>query len=386
MEATRRSLLLNPDHKLTMGTYRRILETSPQAAQIIGALRCYLFNKIYVGISVINFNRSDRTRRCVANILSLAQIPYLIVVLDNGSKHYDNREIIPDFIDSTNTLYSGLLEFQHFSCQLDLYYVVSTKCYILFVSSNKNLGFCLGHNLIVEFMEAIGITYVVILNNDVVVTPGCFEILLSTARQSGAGAVSPLIYDETGELWYAGGRVSWYGYRYSTRVDSIETPYYTEVYSGCCVIFAVDVYFDLGGMNNKLFICLDEPDFSRRIKKSGYKIFVEPRAKVVHEVGSTLGRKGSRYHDYFWVRNRYLFSLLHNKPVIHLIFAVIYTGLRLFRWLIYFFMGSSYRIRAEVEAIRDFFVVLGDQDPYGRSLTAYLRIRTCGVRLLWLSS
>jgi GT2 family glycosyltransferase len=194
-----------------------------------------------------------------------------------------------------------------------------------------------------------------VLNNDTKIFKGSIEQLLETIKKRKATAISPLIYEKENKIWYAGGEYSWYGYKYLKEPKDYKDCYPTNVYSGCCVIFKTYEYLKMGGMEDSLFISIDEPEFSRRIKKQKGKILVEPRAKIFHEVGRSIGKRGSRYHDYFWVRNRYIYSSLHNNFFFHLSFLIIYTLLRVLKWGIYFFKKQGYRIETEFLGVKDYF-------------------------------
>ncbi len=323
--------------------------------KINNSLKDVLAKKPSVGVGIINFNGAKHTLECVESIAqttkNIDQFS-VIVVLENGSRSSDVTLLEQNI--STHKIKTLSCTNADFNCKINILNYYNSHQPLLYIKSNKNLGFCTGYNLIAQILSILGTEYLLALNNDARIRHEDIEQLVKTAKETKAAVVSSLIMDEKGRIWYIGGKADAFGYSYNRKPKSLKNCFQTNVYSGCCALFHLPTYLDLKGMRDSLFICLDEPEFSQRIKNSGKKIYVEPRARAIHEIGATVGLKGSRIHNYFWVRNRFFYSQFHNTKLLHFIFILIYSLLRLWRWLIYLKNGKKDLIKIELLAIIDF--------------------------------
>jgi len=127
---------------------------------------------------VLAHNQRDYTRFCLQSILDHTRTPYELIVVDNASD------------DGT----AGLL------VQFAPRFAEASACRRFHVArSDRNLGFAGGNNL---GMAAATGDVVVLLNNDLVFTPGWLERLLQTmARSPRAGIVGPLTNYASGPQW-----------------------------------------------------------------------------------------------------------------------------------------------------------------------------------------
>jgi GT2 family glycosyltransferase len=119
-----------------------------------------------VCISILNWNNAAETIDCIQSLGTFADIDAEVIVLDNGSSD-----------DSVK--------------------VLSRTAGITLMTSDVNLGFAGGHNLVMRHALQHDFDYVWLLNNDACVDPGCLPRLLAAMEADPCiGAASPVIRDK----------------------------------------------------------------------------------------------------------------------------------------------------------------------------------------------
>ncbi|MFK7935015.1 MAG: glycosyltransferase family 2 protein [Saprospiraceae bacterium] len=241
-----------------------------------------------VSIITVNYNGKEVT---AALLDSLRRFPYPrleIIVVDNASRE-----------DPTDWLMNRYPEIQ-------------------VIRSEENLGFAGGNNLGVEASTG---DFFFFINNDAEVTKGALETLLALfAERPKLGIVSPLlVYENTNlttqpdTIQYAGttpvhpltARNTTLGAMEEDRgqYDEARPTAYAH---GASMLMPRSVLEQVGTMFEGFFLYYEELDWCERIRKAGYEIYIEPRAKIIHKESIAVG-KMSTLKTYYITRNRILF-------------------------------------------------------------------------------
>jgi len=198
------------------------------------------------------------------------------------------------------------------------------------IRNSKNLGFAEGNNVGIRYALKKKADYVLLLNNDTVVDRNFLVQLVEAAYENKkAGIIAPKIYfapgyeyhqtkykpGEQGRVfWYAGGVIDWPNVLCSHRgIDEVDNGQYnsrqeTDFASGCAVLIKRNVFDQIGLLDSRYFLYLEDVEFCQRAKKAGFQIVYQPKAKVWHfNAGSS--EVGGALHDYFITRNRLLFGM-----------------------------------------------------------------------------
>jgi GT2 family glycosyltransferase len=190
--------------------------------------------------------------------------------------------------------------------------------HIKFIRSEKNLGFAGGNNLAVK--EAKG-DFLFFINNDAEITEGCLQRLVALfSEQPKLGIVSPLLlyFNES-----KGSDKDLIQYAGTTRVDSVtarnktlgekewdngqfNAATETAYAHGAAMMIKREVLDNVGVMFEDFFLYYEELDWCERIRKAGYDIYVEPRARVYHKESASV-QKISGLKTYYLNRNRIYF-------------------------------------------------------------------------------
>ncbi len=283
----------------------------------------------HTSIILVHFNSDEETTSCLRSLekITLRKNEYSIVVVDNGSTTpYQKPEL-------------------------------SNAASVHFLRSESNKGFTGGNNLGIHYaIETFNSDNVILLNNDTLVAPDAFEILIEhAAKHSRAGIVAPKIYfakgreyhgdsytnDQRGDvLWYGGGSIDWdHLVAFHRGVDEVDRGQFahqknSEFATGCCMLIKREIIEKVGLLDKRYFLYLEDVDFNMRTKQFGYEVHYCDDAKIWHiNAGSSSG-SGSRLHVYYQTRNRLLFFQLYGS---------LKTKLVLVRLLLrYVFTGSKY--------------------------------------------
>jgi GT2 family glycosyltransferase len=189
---------------------------------------------------------------------------------------------------------------------------------VKFIRSEKNLGFAGGNNLAVKAAKG---DFLFFINNDAEITEGCLQKLVALfAEKPKLGIVSPLLlyFNES-----KGSDKDLIQYAGTTRVDSVtarnrtlgekerdngqfNTATETAYAHGAAMMIKRQVVDNVGIMFEDFFLYYEELDWCERIRKAGYDIYVEPRARVYHKESASVGQM-STLKTFYINRNRIYF-------------------------------------------------------------------------------
>jgi GT2 family glycosyltransferase len=186
------------------------------------------------------------------------------------------------------------------------------------IRSEQNLGFAGGNNLAVH--QATG-DFLFFINNDAEITVGCLDRLVAIFEEKkNVGMVSPLIcyFNESQQaeadlIQYAGmTQVNAVTARNSTTGEKerdkgqFSEPQKTAYGHGAAMMVSREVVEKAGIMFEDFFLYYEELDWCERIRRIGYDIWVEPRARIYHKESASVGAM-STLKTYYINRNRVYF-------------------------------------------------------------------------------
>lgn len=232
---------------------------------------------------VLNFNDSQATLACVDSIQHVGQLNTLYVV-DNGSGD-DEWLQLKEALRTRDLGHLRLLR------------------------SDKNLGFGAGMNYGIEASLAGGADRVLLLNNDTLLDGDAVDALsFAMDADPSAGVAVPLVTTGDGDvIWAAGGDVSPSTLGVSHRLAGRPVGCATESCEvnfapGAALLVDSNVFRDLGGFVESLFLYMEDVEFSLRVVDAGYRILFVHDAYVWHAVQGGSSSRGVR-SIFFRTRN-----------------------------------------------------------------------------------
>lgn len=293
-----------------------------------------LDNTPRVSIIVLNWNNWQDTVECIESLYKISYPNYDVIVIDNGSKN-DSVQRIKDYCLGKIEVKSRFFEYDRGNKPIEVFEVseedaekrlFDSQFYesyrgnkLILIKNKKNYGFAKGNNIGIKFaLEVLKPEYVLLLNNDTVVSKSFLNELVGCAIENRAEILGPKIYyydykgrDDvisfTGEdiVPFKGG-----GQRYGDReVDrgQWDRPFEPDRLEGSCMLIKREVFERIGLFDERYFAYYEETDFCVRAKRTGFKIMYCPTAKIWHKVGASLGRRASPMRMYLSTRNRTIF-------------------------------------------------------------------------------
>jgi GT2 family glycosyltransferase len=200
---------------------------------------------------------------------------------------------------------------------------------IIFIQSQKNLGFAGGNNIGIK--QAKG-KYVLLLNNDTEVYPGFMEPLVEKLESnSKIGAVSPKIkfYFQPDTIQFSGQApinpytMRSHGYGYGV-VDTgqFDVDATTNFVHGAAMMIPMQVIKKVGLMAEIYFLYYEELDWGARIRAAGYELWYVHNSTVMHKESISTGRL-TPFKTYYMNRARILY-LRRNVKGLQFLVAFLY--------------------------------------------------------------
>ena len=241
-----------------------------------------------VYIITLNWNGYDDTVEFLESLSHITYKNYQVVVVDNGS--VDNQ--------------AEKIKKAHPSIHL--------------IKNAKNRGYVVGNNQGIDFALAHQADYLLLINNDTVVSPDFLQNLVAVSESSlKAGIISPkILYYQSDTIWSLGGKMSQFsgipimiGKGENTQKYSDDV--FPDFATGCAVLIKAEVLKTVGTYDSLYFAYYEDVDLSARIKKAGYQIQTTPNSIIWHKKSATAGFSGSNkispLQSYFRSRNSIIY-------------------------------------------------------------------------------
>ena len=251
-----------------------------------------------IPVVILNWNGEDETVECLKSVRSSVPAGFVPVVVDNGS----DPQSVARLERACRRIYSRILfltesELSAFSgaSRADLSEYLGEDS-LVFIQNAENMGFAKGNNVGIRFAELVGAEWVMLLNNDTVVSPGAFQALRSFLRSKpSAAAITPQIryFSPSTRIQNCGGDLTYLGsrrYRFADRdASALPQAAFSVVtfVTGCALLFKHRV---TGPLTEDFFFGEEDYEFALRMKRLGLQMVCVYEAVIYHKVGTTIGR------------------------------------------------------------------------------------------------
>lgn len=211
-----------------------------------------------VSIVLVSFNQYDFTQKCISSIQENTKIPYEIILVDNNS--------------SDKTV---LLTQKHFET-------------VKILPQKTNLGFPIAVN--VGINNAIG-DYILLINNDTIVTEGWLERMLEIAEQHPeVGIVGPISNSVSGRQFDKNAKYEsieeMHKYAEKVRKENKGQFFQFPRVAFLCTLIKKEVIDKIGGLDERFSPGnFEDDDFCLRAQMAGYKTVIATDV-FIHHFGS----------------------------------------------------------------------------------------------------
>lgn len=255
-----------------------------------------------VSIITVDYNNIEMTLQLLASIEALELHRWVeVIVVDNGSR--------------TNA--SSML--------------VTQYPWVVFVRSEKNLGFAGGNNLGIRHASG---HYFFFINNDTELQEDIISPMVAVLeKHSKIGMLCPEIryFDQPETIQYAGfTKMNPVTGRNKCLTQPGPGQGLSETYfpHGAAMMIPREVVEEVGNMPENFFLYYEEHDWAEMIRRAGYRIGVLRDVKIYHKESMSVGKIGE-LKMYFITRNRLLFMRRN------------YQGISLFLFWLYFLVVAA---------------------------------------------
>lgn len=237
-----------------------------------------------ISVAVVNWNRRDYLRACLASLAAQRGANFEVIVVDNGSS-------------------DGSAE------------MAGSEFGVRVIANAANLGFCAANNQ--AFAAARG-QFVALLNNDAEAAPDFLANLrraFDAAPEVGMAAAKALVWDDprridkVGHLIYPDGQNRGRG---TGETDHAKDGQYNRVEEclwpdGCAAMYRKAMLDAIGGFDEDFFMFGDDAELGLRARIAGWRCLYMPAAVVRHRRGASLNA-GSTKRIFLIERNRVLLA------------------------------------------------------------------------------
>lgn len=276
--------------------------------------------------AVLNWCAEKDTTACVLSLTADASATLDILVVDNAS---------PD--ESGNRLQAFFPQHHY-------------------LQTGANLGYAGGNQRAIAWALARDYEYVLIINDDAEVKPGCVGALLAALENNPrAGAAAPtILHHGTSVVWFAGGEINEVKVMgsHTHAGESVESVRRDDVairdvtfLSGCVLLLRSDALRACGGFRAEFFAYVEDLELSLRFRRAGWSLLYVARAIATHKVAYPLQADSAfaiRLRDI----NRRRVVVLHYSLPMRLAFMIWFYPTRIVHLARFVVRGDRARISA----------------------------------------
>ena len=256
-----------------------------------------------LSIIIVNWNSIDYLQKCLSKVFSKTRdIEFEVIVIDSGS------------FDGSHQMVQ-----QHFP---------STK----FIQSDHNLGFAKANN------EAYRISrgnYILFLNPDTEIEDNAFhKLMMHLEAIPNAGAIGAKLLNTDGSIQTTCIRrfpsileqlldsdhlqkhfPRWGIWGMAPILDEPPEPVAVEAVSGACLMVKRLAFENAGMFSDDYFMYSEDIDLCHKLSKSGWLIYFDPTAKVIHHGGGSSSKRSvNTFSSVMMLESRYrYFKKMHSR-------------------------------------------------------------------------
>ena len=317
-----------------------------------------------VCIVILNWNTWHDTIECLKSINAMDYSNIDIVIVDNGSTNDSIKHIeawglensLSVFIENDDVDISG---------GNPKWSRPKTKQHLVILKSRENVGFAKGNNIGSRYALSHDADYILLLNNDTIVSKDCLRKLVHCAEShSKVGCVWPKVLKEDGSIQIYPEKLQENfldiikGIHIVSVISNLfsikrckeqpfsekwpEKPIEVPGTAGCCLLLKTELIYQIGLLDENTFLYGEERILSKRIERSDMSIWLEPSATIIHKgKKSIVAIPPAKFWTYCVQSELHFTKAYLNCNIVQILFL---KSLRCFSFFIKCFMSRDYRM------------------------------------------
>lgn len=238
----------------------------------------------------LNWNHPDDTIACLQSLATQTYPNLRLLVVDNGSQDDSIARIRAAYPD------------------------------VELLARPDNGGFAKGMNCGIRHALEAGAAYTFLVNNDTYLAPDAIAQLVGAA-QPDIGLLAPIIYyaDTPQRVWSIGAMFNhWLLEPHKNPRGMVDTGQWTmslerEFVAACGLLTPRPVWEQVGLFDERFFMYYEDLDFCLRLQRAGWRVIVQPQAKMWHKVSLSSGGFDSPNERYAMARSSVLYFRKHTR-------------------------------------------------------------------------
>jgi len=304
-------------------------------------------------IILLNYNGYEDTIDCFKSLQKISYDNYNIVIVDNASPDMSMNNIVA-------YMQKNDVDFTYYDAPEKSMLNATNNVKVSLIQSGFNGGYGHGNNIGIKYALKNNADYILVLNNDTIVTPNFLEPMVAMCeKDKNIGIASGKIYyyDRPDTLWFNGGKFDTFTGKVKHNnfnekdIDLVSNESITFI-TGCMWLIPKKIFEDVGFINEEYFMYVEDLEFTQRVLKKGYKLAVSEKSHILHKVGNASGGGDfTTLSAYFLAKNKlkFIYSNSKNKKI-RSVFYVLVEPLRLLKNKQHFSIIIAY-----IKGIYDFF-------------------------------
>ncbi len=242
-----------------------------------------------VAAVIVNFRQPELTREAIDSIFRSEGVSVSVCLIENAGDGQWAREIYDN------------------EPRVDI------------IANPENIGFGAACNQGIERVLAEDNDFVFLLNNDATVDPQTLTLLAASSGPHSQSTSAPKILLPDGRLYAAGGVVELGRARarnrgiYETDRGQFDRREPVDFASACALIIPRRALEGGIRFHEPYFLYYEDADLCLQLRKAGFPIIYEPRARVVHHESASTPQNRRTELLYYETRNRIILLFRHGK-------------------------------------------------------------------------
>lgn len=334
-----------------------------------------------VSIVVLNFNGWESAIKCLESLYQITYPNYDVILVDNGSQDHSPGKIkewaqgkIP--VEGKFVKYDPegkpvrCIEYERVEAEAgggrekEISNLPSNKKLIL-IKNEQNYGCTKGNNIGIRYaLNVLNSEYVLILNNDTIVSPRFLDELITVAsKEPHAGILGSKIYlGETNEVRAEGGLIDYWRLTGITKGPKLSAlakgkdAVQVDFVSMCCALLSHKMCQTIGLLDEDFTWSMEDGEIGIRATKHGFKVLFVPKSEIWHDQAHSAADVERRRMLYYYVpKDQFILMWKHWSKlqfVVATLYFFAYQLTHLFHFLIYSRDWDALKLR--VRGLLDF--------------------------------